>query len=82
MIPASPQLHDSISMNERAEHHAGIHMNYAAAKGIGSEYARIGGTFVNSIEDLDPKAREYVRKKEAKTREEKKEKERKAKGFV
>lgn len=80
MVPANPQLYNSISMRQRALHHAGTHMNYAAAGGIKNEYARLGGTYVNSIKDVDPRFRD--RKKEEEDKKKRKEKERKMHSFV
>jgi len=59
MIPANPLLYNSISRAERARHHAFRGNNFAAAKGIEEEYARMGGQFVQSINDVDPKLRDY-----------------------
>lgn len=80
MVPANPQLYDSISMRQRAIHHAGAHMNFAAAEGIKSEYSRLGGTYVESKKDVDPRFRN--KKKEEEDKKKRKEKERKQHGFV
>jgi len=80
MVPANPQLYDSISMRQRAIHHASGHMNFAAAGGIKDEYARLGGSYVDSKKDVDPRFRD--KKKEEEDKKKRKEKERKAKSFV
>jgi len=55
-------------------------MNFAAAGGIKDEYARLGGSYVDSKKDVDPRFRD--KKKEEEDKKKRKEKERKAKGFV
>jgi len=55
-------------------------MNFAAAGGIKDEYARLGGSYVDSKKDVDPRFRD--KKKEEEDKKKRKEKERKAKSFV
>lgn len=78
MYPANPLLYNSISKRQRAQHHAWKGSNFAAAEGINQEYARLGGQYVSSITEVDPKLRDYAQeeidKKKRKAAEEKRKK--------
>jgi len=78
LIPANPLLYNSISRIQRARHHAFKGSNFAAAEGTSSEYARVGGQYVSSIEEVNPNLRDYkqeeIDKQKRKAAEEKRKK--------
>ena len=81
--PNNPKLYNMLLSQARAKFpsRAGIDkLSFPAAKWFGNEYAKLGGGYVDSIKQVDPKLRDY--KEEAKDKEKKKKEERKKRGFV
>jgi hypothetical protein len=75
MFPANPLLYDTVSRMQRAMHHATRGNNFAAAKGIQKQYADMGGQYVESKNDVDPRFRDTIKEEEdAKKRKEKQKK--------
>jgi hypothetical protein len=84
--PDNPKLYNALEQQARSKYPSSRTkgLTYAAAKWLSSEYAKNGGSYVDSIKEVDPKKRDYKKEELDKIKRKKSEKKRniKKQGFV
>jgi len=84
--PDNPKLYNALEQQARAKYPSSRTkgLTYAAAKWLSSEYAKNGGSYVDSIKQIDPKKRDYKKEELDKEKRKKSEKKRniQKQGFV
>jgi hypothetical protein len=85
-IPSNPKLYDAIESQAKARYpkHRGKGNSPQANKMLSQQWAAMGGTFVNSIQEVDPKNRDFKKEEEDrnKSRAARKKREMKKRNFV
>lgn len=81
MYPANPQMYNQLSNRARtmyAQRSVDGRMNFAAARWLADEYAKLGGQYVDSKEQVDPRFRDYDKEEEDRIKAKKRERKKRA----
>jgi hypothetical protein len=85
-VPNNPKLYDALESQAKARYpkHRGKGNSPQANKMLSQQWAAVGGTFVPSLKDVDPKNRDFKKEEENrnKARASRKKREMKKKNFV